>query len=263
MKQSILFNVQPLVINVQLANAIGLNEAIFFQQVHYWLQKSSFSHDGKKYIYNTVKDWSLQFPFWSESTIKRIISSMIESGLIEVKQLSDNKYDRTNYYTINYQNELLFIENAECDIEPIDRVNLNQSIGPICTNVHPKITTEITTDIKDSVEQKRNHGNTKNKPVFTLPEKLNLDAWSLWTEYRKQQGFKPYKQVALGEGAAASKLIELAGGDPAKQLAIVNQSISNQWKGLFTLKTEQQQKSAIRQTGFTASENPSCTVVKI
>jgi len=149
MKQSILFNVQPLVINVQLANAIGLNEAIFFQQVHYWLQKSSFSHDGKKYIYNTVKDWSLQFPFWSESTIKRIISSMIESGLIEVKQLSDNKYDRTNYYTINYQNELLFIENAECDIEPIDRVNLNQSIGPICTNVHPKITTEITTDIKD------------------------------------------------------------------------------------------------------------------
>lgn len=263
MKQSILFNVQPLVINVQLANAIGLNEAIFFQQVHYWLQKSSFSHDGKKYIYNTVKDWSLQFPFWSESTIKRIISSMIESGLIEVKQLSDNKYDRTNYYTINYQNELLFIENAADNIEPIDKVNLNQSSGSICTNVHPKITTEITTDIKDSADKKKKSSVKKNEFEFSLPEKLNLEAWSLWTEYRKQQGFKPYKQVALGEGAAASKLIELAGGDPAKQLAIVNQSISNQWKGLFSLKTEQQQKSAIRQTGFTASENPSCTVGKI
>ena len=100
------------------------------------------------------------------------------------------------------------------------------------------------------------------KNPFSLPEKLNLDAWSLWTEYRKQQGFKPYKQVALGEGAAASKLVELAGGDAAKQLAIVNQSISNQWKGLFALKTEQQ-KSAIRQTGFTASDKPYCTVGKI
>jgi len=135
----------------------------------------------------------------------------------------------------------------------------NPSVGK------PAPTKETSLQSKQSTKETVNTKETapSEKKPFSLPEKLNLDAWSLWTEYRKQQGFKPYKQVALGEGAAASKLIELAGGDPAKQLAIVNQSISNQWKGLFALKTEQQQKSAIRQTGFTASEKPSCTVGKI
>ena len=123
------------------------------------------------------------------------------------------------------------------------------------TSLQSKQSTKETVNTKEKA--------TSDKKPFSLPEKLNLEAWSLWNEYRKQQGFKPYKQVALGEGAAASKLIELAGGDTAKQLAIVNQSISNQWKGLFALKAEQLQKSVIRQSGFTASDKPSCKVGKI
>ena len=94
------------------------------------------------------------------------------------------------------------------------------------TSLQSKQSTKETVNTKETAQPEK-------KP-FCLPEKLNLNAWSLWTEYRKQQGFKPYKQVALGEGAAASKLVELAGGDPAKQLAIVNQSISNQWKELYS-----------------------------
>ena len=258
---SLIINSRPLVIIPELAVKIGLNEAIVLQQLHYWIadSKSGVTHNGMQWVYNSYEQWIEQFPFWSVDTVKRALTSLKNQDLIYVEKINKSSCDHTNYYAINYDHSAL-----------IDDSSVHRSIGANCTDrtgqnapISTETTTENTTDIKDSAEPKRKQEKQKKESTFSLPEKLNLDAWSQWTEYRKQQGFKPYKKVALGEGAAASKLIELAGGDPAKQLAIVNQSISNQWKGLFALKTEQQQKSAIRQTGFTASENPSCTVGKI
>ncbi|WP_373278108.1 MULTISPECIES: hypothetical protein [Geobacillus] len=50
---NLLFDDQPLVILPQLALAIGLNESIVVQQLHYWLKKSENVHDGYKWVYNT------------------------------------------------------------------------------------------------------------------------------------------------------------------------------------------------------------------
>jgi len=191
----------------------------------------------------------------SKRSVISHISALCDSGLLK-KEHREGKFkaNASNLYTLTIHSETPALHSA------------NNSLGgetpalPPSETPAPRISNSLEPVIESVIDPK---DSAISKKTFSLPEKLNLDAWSLWTEYRKQQGFKPYKQVALGEGAAASKLIELAGGDPAKQLAIVNQSISNQWKGLFTLKAEQQQKSAIRQTGFTASENPSCTVGKI
>ena len=41
MKATWLFDEHPLVIDVKLAQIIGLNEAIVLQQVNYWLQHRS------------------------------------------------------------------------------------------------------------------------------------------------------------------------------------------------------------------------------
>lgn len=79
----------------------------------------------------------------------------------------------------------------------------------------------------------------KQKNTFSLPVGLNLDAWSLWVQYRSDRKFKPYKQTALGAGAVAKNLIDLSSGDPSTQLKIVMQSINNQWQGLFELKSPQ------------------------
>ena len=70
---SLLFEDKPLVINPKLAELIGLNEAIIIQQMNYWLKKSDNHIDGKTWIYNSAPKWKKQFPFFSESTIKRAI----------------------------------------------------------------------------------------------------------------------------------------------------------------------------------------------
>lgn len=214
------------------------------------------------FMLSLPSDWAIYKEWLAEQSsmcgkdkLNRILDELIESGYLvkQQKRSGAGKFAENDW--------LVYSEK-----QPSDESNTvdGSAVTGKPVNGEPAATKETSLQSKQSTKETVNTKETapSEKKPFSLPEKLNLDAWSLWTEYRKQQGFKPYKQVALGEGAAASKLVELADGDPAKQLAIVNQSISNQWKGLFSLKTEQQ-KSAIRQTGFTASENPSCTVGRI
>ena len=80
----------------------GLNEAAFLQQLHYWLQRSNNIQDGYAWVYNTAAQWQEQLPFLSERTIKRIIKSLREKGLIVVSSYNKKSFDRTNWYRIDY-----------------------------------------------------------------------------------------------------------------------------------------------------------------
>lgn len=157
---SLLFSRRPLVLNPELAARIGLNEAILLQQLHYWMKEttSGISHDNRRWIYNTLDGWREQFPFMSESTIKRGFSSLKRMGIVLVEKLSEDKHDKTNYYSIVYESRYLSDEvkltssnRSICtdrtgQTDPIEQVKLTQSIRSICTDV-TEITTEITTDL--------------------------------------------------------------------------------------------------------------------
>jgi hypothetical protein len=76
----LLIDEPPLQVLPSLALAIGLNEAIFLQQLHYWLQRSEHQHAGQRWVYNTLEGWHEQFPFWSMSTVRRTIRSLKAQG---------------------------------------------------------------------------------------------------------------------------------------------------------------------------------------
>lgn len=92
----------PLMILPKLATAIGLNESIFLQQLHYWLNSSKHERDGRKWVYNTVKQWTLQFPFWSERTVARITTSLTKQGLLIIGNYNRRGGDQTKWYAIDY-----------------------------------------------------------------------------------------------------------------------------------------------------------------
>jgi hypothetical protein len=94
----------PLLVLPSLAKAIGLNEAIFLQQLHYWLQgKSGKARDGRLWVYNTYEEWAEQLPFWSIRTIRRIVGDLESRGLvISTSEYNTQKMDRTKWYSLDY-----------------------------------------------------------------------------------------------------------------------------------------------------------------
>ena len=169
---SLLMPSRPIVINPDLAYSIGLNEAIALQQVNYWLKEttSGLERNGVRWIYNTNEQWLEQFPFWSESTLKRTFTRLKQLGVLKVEQLNKSQRDMTNYYTINYESELLDevkvtkSKSSKCTLpsgqnEPMEEVKVERSNGSKrtalirskCTDVLTENTTENTTDIKKPI----------------------------------------------------------------------------------------------------------------
>lgn len=104
----LLINESPLQVLPSLAVKVGLNEAIFLQQLHFWMGVAKKSgagreHDGKVWSYKTFDEWQQEnFPFWGVSTIKRLVDRLAKTGLILVEKLDSHRRIQTNFYTINY-----------------------------------------------------------------------------------------------------------------------------------------------------------------
>ncbi|HHO9847664.1 TPA: conserved phage C-terminal domain-containing protein [Escherichia coli] len=170
---SLLMTSRPIVINPDLAYSIGLNEAIALQQINYWLKEtnSGMESDGVRWIYNTTEQWLEQFPFWSESTLKRTFTRLKTLGVLKIEQLNKSQRDMTNFYTINYESELLDevkvteSKRSKCAVpsgqnDTMDKVKVTRSIRSKrtdvirskCTDDPTENTTESTTEItgKDS-----------------------------------------------------------------------------------------------------------------
>ena len=98
----LLINEVPLMCLPSLAVKIGLNEALFIQQLHYWVDRSKNIIDGRQWVYNTMADWSKQFPFWSQKTLSRTISNLEKQKLVVSGNYNQKGYDRTKWYTIDY-----------------------------------------------------------------------------------------------------------------------------------------------------------------
>lgn len=96
---------------------------------------------------------------------------------------------------------------------------------------------------KDRGESEGRGKQKKKDPVQvfkSIPEWKDEDqvitAWEQWKEYRRlEDGFR-YKSDT-SEASALKKLHKFSQGDPETALRILDQSISNGWKGLFELKT--------------------------
>ena len=100
----LLIDDQPLQVLPSLAKAIGLNEAIFLQQLHYFLRISKNRADGRSWVYNTIKDWQVEFSFWSLKTVQRTIESLEEMGLVlSTDKFNKIKMDKTKWYSIDYE----------------------------------------------------------------------------------------------------------------------------------------------------------------
>jgi hypothetical protein len=104
-KSSLLIDEPPLMVLPTLAAAIGLNEAIFVQQLHWLLVQFGKPVKGQegRWVYNTITEWREKYPFWSERTIKRIVKELKEKGVLRVGRFNKMAIDQTRWYSLDYE----------------------------------------------------------------------------------------------------------------------------------------------------------------
>lgn len=162
----------PLILLPSLAKAIGLNQAVMLQQVHYWMRHSSQERDGFKWVYKTYPEWQQEFPFWSIGTIQRIARDLeVATLLVATNKYNRIKVDKTKWYRPNY--------------DSIARLQLDIST--------PQVDTESSGQVAASSRSRRRYGVIKLRPSVvpeTTPEtstdKIKREAdsyfWSVCVE---------------------------------------------------------------------------------
>ncbi len=92
--------------SIDLANQIGLKESILVQHINYWCKRNTQQkknyRDGYYWMYNTLDSFLNYFKFMSKNTLIRCLNKLCKEGIIIKSNYNKRKYDKTNWYRINY-----------------------------------------------------------------------------------------------------------------------------------------------------------------
>lgn len=168
----LLINESPLVVSPSLAIALGnINEAIILQQLQYWLTRSKKTYNNRKWIYNSVRDWQKQFPWLSKTAITNRLNSLEEKGIIITANLNKRRFDRTKWYSIDYDKLNSLIESAdkpenEPEIEEKSVDNSNELSQESDKSNDKKVVNGDTSNLqKDFQESCNSHLQESCKPI--------------------------------------------------------------------------------------------------
>ena len=118
----LLISEPPLQVLPTLATRIGLNEAIFIQQLHWMAQQAHYGQmaDGRKWIRNSLPDWHKTFPFFSVAALRRIIKNLQTDGLLLCRDdLNRHGYDKTGWYAVDIES----LEKIDGLVERLAEIN--------------------------------------------------------------------------------------------------------------------------------------------
>ena len=169
---------QPLLIE-----NFGRAGAQFLSQLHYWLEHSQCGqqHMGQKWIYNTENSWANQLKL-SARQFRRHVSNLADKGIIFVQKLNPHKSNRTNYFSINYEqlNKLLVKDASSSSLSSETRSFVHEDIMSSSSGHNVLIYNDTKTTNKDINKseatpiERVGQGKPKNKPVDLVNQVSNM-----------------------------------------------------------------------------------------
>jgi hypothetical protein len=109
--------IEQMVVPMEWAKQYGFEEAALLWWIVHWIKRSASNaknfHDGSTWIYNSRRAWADLFPCWSEKQIRRIISNLIDIGVLKKERYNKNKYDQTSWYALCKEDEFGILPNPE------------------------------------------------------------------------------------------------------------------------------------------------------
>lgn len=95
--------------DVEVAKELGLNAAVIFKSFCFWLKKNASEDvnfkDGCYWSFASIRGLSELFPYLTEKQIRTAIECLVEKKYLKKAQLSDNKTNRTLWYSLDEKGE--------------------------------------------------------------------------------------------------------------------------------------------------------------
>lgn len=192
----------------------GVEAAVILYNIRFWILKNKANerhfHDGRYWTYNSKKAWAALFPFIPETRVRRIIDSLVKKGVLVTGNYNSSPFDRTLWFA--------FANPGQLDLSNLPN-GFGTSASPIPDNK---------TDNKQEKEK------LKKEKVESFGEYEPLrPALERWLAYKKErkETYKSLQSIMI----LAKKLDRLSGNSLSVAEEIVDQSIANNWSGLFGL----------------------------
>ena len=86
-----------------VAQVLGERCAMIISQLHYWIgKKCGEIHWGARWIYNSYKEWQVQFPWLGVGQIGHLFRHLEAIGVVLSDNFNRTPTDRVKWYTIDY-----------------------------------------------------------------------------------------------------------------------------------------------------------------
>jgi hypothetical protein len=94
-----------------IAKILGLNAAVVFNHILYWLKinssKEKNMRDGKVWMYETQKEMADFLEYMTLEEVKKSIVKLLDAGLLIKANYNSNPFDKTSWYTTSDQSIFL------------------------------------------------------------------------------------------------------------------------------------------------------------
>ena len=224
--------------NIELAKEYGILEAILLKNIWFWIEKNRANeknfYDGTYWTYNSTRAFNELFPYASESSIKRALKSLQEKGIIKTGNYNKSAYDRTLWYAFTDLGKSI-VSNRQMEMNKSS--NGNEQNGPTIPDIN---TDDKTKDIKtNKKEKKETEFDSVINENFT-DEELKQTIY----EFIKMRKAIKKPLTTRGLELMINKLKKMT-SNTNEQIQILNNSIMNNWLGIFPLKEEEKQKEKV------------------
>lgn len=224
--------------NIELAKEYGILEAILLKNIWFWIEKNRANeknfYDGTYWTYNSTRAFNELFPYASESSIKRALKSLQEKGIIKTGNYNKSSYDRTLWYAFTDLGESI-VSNRQMEVNKSS--NGDEQNGLTIPDIN---TDNKTKDIKtNKKEKKETEFDSVINENFT-DEELKQTIY----EFIKMRKAIKKPLTTRGLELMINKLKKIT-SNTNEQIQILNNSIMNNWLGIFPLKEEEKQKEKV------------------
>jgi hypothetical protein len=121
------------------AIAYGVEEAIMIKNFQHFIianaNRGQNFKDGKFWTYDRLEDFPGHFPYWTVKQVRRILTSLIDQGVIIKGEFNDNWKNRTQWFT--FRDPESFIKNTKPPKTPLPTdPDLPKRANETCPNEH-------------------------------------------------------------------------------------------------------------------------------